>query len=183
MKVYTKTGDRGQTSLATGERVSKTDSRLCAYGTADELNSFIGNLRAALPLLDGLNCQPSLEEVNSLLTFIQNRLFDLGATLAGAPIPLPEDLATRLETAMDAMQAQLPVLHAFILPAGDEVVTRCHICRTITRRLERAVLLIPDSDQLYARELVFINRLSDYFFVLARYLSYVQGKEPQIWSK
>lgn len=183
MKVYTKTGDRGQTSLATGERVSKTDARLCAYGTADELNSFIGNLRAALPLLGNLDCQPSVADIDALLVFVQNRLFDLGATLAGAPIPLPEDAAARLETAMDAMQDQLPTLHAFILPAGDEVTTRSHICRTITRRLERAVLLIPDCEQQYAPELVYINRLSDYFFVLARYLTHVQGKETQIWIK
>lgn len=173
MKVYTKTGDKGQTSLATGERVSKTDLRIEAYGTSDELNSFIGNLRAAIT-------DPAIDEQ---LAFVQNRLFDLGATLAGAPIPLPEHCAEDVENWIDTMQATLPVLHAFILPAGNEAMTRCHICRTVCRRLERDCLRIPSSHDEIHTELVFLNRLSDYLFVLAKYIGHQEGINPVIWKK
>lgn len=173
MKVYTKTGDKGQTSLATGERVSKTDLRIEAYGTSDELNSFIGNLRAAIT-------DPAIDEQ---LAFVQNRLFDLGATLAGAPIPLPEHCAEEVEKWIDTMQATLPVLHAFILPAGNEAMTRCHICRTVCRRLERDCLRIPSSHDEIQTELVFLNRLSDYLFVLAKYIGNQEGINPVIWKK
>lgn len=173
MKIYTKTGDQGQTSLATGERISKTDLRIEAYGTSDELNSFVGNLRAVV----------TDNKIDNELTFIQNRLFDIGATLAGAPIPLPNDAATCLEQWMDTMQATLPTTHAFILPAGGEAASRCHICRTITRRLERCCLRIDNAQNIYPKELVFLNRLSDYFFVLARYIGQQEGFEPTFWQK
>lgn len=179
MKVYTKTGDRGQTSLATGERVSKTDSRLEAYGTADELNSFVGNLLSAMSVAENVTDSAAVD----LLTWTQSRLFDIGATLAGVRMPLPEGAAERLETAMDRMQAELEPLRAFILPAGSETVTRCHICRTVTRRLERNVLCIEGAVEQFAEELIFINRLSDYFFVLARYIAKVEGNASEIWQK
>lgn len=172
MPIYTKTGDKGTTSLASGTRVSKTDERLEAYGTADELNSFIGSLRVLAPT-----------ETDDLLYYIQNRLFDIGATLAGAPIPLADDAATLLEKAIDHMQAELQPLRAFILPAGSESVSRCHICRTIARRLERNMLRIPNAPEQFSSELIFVNRLSDYFFVLSRHIAQKEGIEPAIWKK
>ena len=169
MKIYTKTGDKGQTSLATGQRVSKTDKRIGAYGTADELNSFVGLLRVQLP-------------DNEQLSWIQNRLFDLGACLAGATLRLEEPDITQLETWIDQMQERVPSLKAFILPAGNEAACRAHVCRTVARRLERAMLDCENHDK-WQNELMFVNRLSDYFFVLARYAAFCANVTEQVWKK
>lgn len=168
MKVYTKTGDKGQTSLANGHRVSKTDPRIEAYGTSDELNSYVGLLRVVADSED--------------LRWIQNRLFDLGAYLAGANLHLDETAVERLEKRIDAMQAELPELRAFVLPAGNEAACRSHICRTVTRRLERCMLACENSEE-WRTELIFVNRLSDFFFVLSRYLVVNGGKEEETWQK
>ena len=168
MKIYTKTGDKGQTSLANGHRVAKTDARIEAYGTSDELNSYIGWLRAAAD--------------NEDLRWIQNRLFDLGACLAGANLHLDESAVLRLEERIDAMQAEVPELKAFVLPAGDEAACRCHVCRTVTRRLERSMLACENCSEWHT-ELVFVNRLSDFFFVLARYMVLKSGKSEETWQK
>lgn len=169
MKIYTKTGDKGQTSLATGQRVSKTDKRIEAYGTADELNSFVGLLRVQVPN-------------NEELGWIQNRLFDLGACLAGATLRIDDEAITKVEQWIDRMQEQVPPLKAFVLPAGDEAACRAHVCRTIARRLERAMLACENKDK-WQNELVFVNRLSDYFFVLARYLSFCANVSEEEWKK
>ena len=130
MSIYTKTGDAGQTSLADNQRVSKADHRLEAYGTADELNAWVGMLRAALVQLS------AHQNSDAQLLWIQNKLFNLGASLSAAPGEwLTEDDTRQLEHWIDDMQALLPPLRAFILPAGSETVARCHVCRTITRRL------------------------------------------------
>lgn len=174
MKIYTKTGDKGQTGLATGERVLKTDSRLMAYGTADELNSYIGWLRVLC------NHHP---EIENELDHIQCRLFDIGALLAGANIHIQHSDISRLEQAIDRMQAQLEPLRAFILPAGGETTCRCHICRTVTRRLEREILSIEQSIRPdMTDELIYINRLSDYLFVLSRFLGKESGDKVTIWQ-
>ena len=173
MKIYTKTGDKGQTSLATGQRVSKTDARIEAYGTADELNSFVGLLRVALP-------------DNAQLSWIQNRLFDLGACLAGATLRIEESAVTQLEQWIDEMQAVVPPLKAFVLPAGNEATCRAHVCRTVARRLERAMLRNVQRDKGQCTkdyELRFVNRLSDYFFVLARYVSICANVSEEEWKK
>jgi len=174
MKIYTKTGDKGQTSLANGQRVPKTDARIEAYGTSDELNSLIGWLRAAAD--------------SEQLKWIQNRLFDLGACLAGANMRLDESAAGKLETWIDEMSEEVPPLRAFVLPAGDEAVCRCHICRTVTRRLERKMLLLngvngENGDATLKGELVFVNRLSDYFFMLSRWLAKQNGVTEETWQK
>lgn len=169
MKIYTKTGDKGQTSLATGQRVSKTDKRIEAYGTADELNSFVGLLRVQVP-------------DNEELGWIQNRLFDLGACLAGATLRIDDEAITKVEQWIDRMQEQVPPLKAFVLPAGDEAACRAHVCRTIARRLERAMLACENKDK-WQNELVFVNRLSDYFFVLARYSSFCANVSEEEWKK
>lgn len=168
MKIYTKTGDKGQTSLANGKRVPKTDLCLEAYGTSDELNSYIGWLRVVAE--------------NEQLTWIQNRIFDLGACLAGAPMHISPEAVERLEQWIDAMQAELQPLRAFVLPAGNEAACRCHICRTVTRRLERCMLRCEQHEN-WETELKFVNRLSDYFFVLARHLSMRSGVSEEVWQK
>ena len=164
--IYTKTGDKGTTSLANGERVAKTDVRIEAYGTVDELNSFIGLLRVAAE--------------SEQLAWIQNRLFNLGALLSAAPGEwISEADVHQLEQWIDAMQAVVPPMRAFILPAGGETVCRSHVCSTICRRAERR-MLEAQSDEI---ALKFVNRLSDYLFVLARFLSYQNGEKESFWQQ
>jgi len=166
--IYTKTGDKGETSLANGQRVAKTDARIEAYGTVDELNSWIGLLRVAV------------SEAQTELEWIQNKLFNLGAELSEAPGEwIVEADVKQLEVWIDAMQAVIPKQRAFLLPAGSEGVCRSHVCRTICRRAERRMIEAKAS----AVALQFVNRLSDYLFVLARYLAYKSGEEEIMWKK
>lgn len=174
MAIYTKTGDQGTTSLANGERVSKTDARLEAYGTVDELNSWIGALRA---------CKGACPDEQ--LAWVQNKLFNLGAALSCAPGEwITATDVQQVEKWIDAMQAELPQPRAFVLPAGNEAMTRCQICRTVCRRAERAMLRADgQTDEAAKVELQFVNRLSDYLFVLARYIGFQSGENEQIWQK
>lgn len=174
MAIYTKTGDKGETSLANGQRVAKTDARIEAYGTVDELNSWIGLLRAGLPILN------SKMDDDAQLYWIQNKLFNLGAALSEAPGEwiTAQDVA-QVEQWIDAMQAIVPKQHAFILPAGSEMVARTHICRTICRRAERRMIEAESK----AVDLQFINRLSDYLFVFSRYIAYCNGEAENMWKK
>lgn len=169
MKIYTKTGDKGDTSLAVGGRVRKSCKRLEAYGTADELNSYVGWLRAKI------DAQSPIWHivVDEQLGWIQNRLFDVGAILAGADMQIPESAVHQLEKWIDDMQSELPALREFILPGGDEVVSVCHVCRTVARRLERNIVDWCDSEEKTLPEdiVCFVNRLSDYCFVLARWIA------------
>lgn len=167
MAIYTKTGDDGTTSLASGQRVSKTDARLEAYGTADELNSFVGLLRAQVA---NMACEEAKGDtaIDEQLDWVQIMLFDLGAELSEAPGEwVTDDDAHRLEEWIDGMQAELEPLRAFILPGGNEPVAMAHVCRTVTRRLERRMIEM-DAKKASIRT---INRLSDYFFVLSRLLA------------
>ena len=170
MSIYTKTGDKGETSLASGVRVAKTDPRIEAYGTVDELNSWIGMLRASLPE----------NHIQDQLSIVQNKLFNLGAALSEAPGEwiLADDIRT-LETWIDEMQVVVPKQIAFILPMGGEPVCRCHICRTVCRRAERE--MIESNANLTL--LQYINRLSDFLFVLARYICHLAGEEECVWKK
>ena len=127
MKIYTKTGDKGNTSLAVGGRVRKSDKRLEAYGTADELNSYIGWLRAKVVGKSAIWHMV----VDEQLEWIQSRLFDVGAILAGAEMAVPEGAVHQLEKWIDEMDAELPALREFILPGGDEMLAVCHVCRTV----------------------------------------------------
>jgi cob(I)alamin adenosyltransferase len=168
MKIYTKTGDKGRTSLIGGTKVSKAHSRIEAYGTVDELNSYIG-------LCKDISAE---DKIKSQLQEIQDRLFTIGAALACDPeketklkIPdLIESDITALETAIDEMEAQLPVMQSFILPGGHPVVSHFHICRCITRRAERnCVRLGLEQEEVPPLIIKYLNRLSDYLFVVARY--------------
>lgn len=175
--IYTKTGDKGQTSLANGERISKADARIEAYGTVDELNSWIGLLRAGvhsdIPAL-------TAKEIDEQLAWIQNKLFNLGAALSLAPGEwMNAAEVKRIEEWIDAMQAEVPKQRAFILPAGSECVARCHVCRTICRRAERRMITLGCADEA----MQMMNRISDYLFVLARYIAYRKGETEEAWSK
>lgn len=179
MKIYTKTGDSGKTSLLGGRRVSKSDLRIDAYGTVDELNSYIGLLRD--------------QEVNAkrgdLLKEVQDRLFTIGATLATEPgksnVKKPdlhdEDLEL-LEKEIDSMEALLPQLRHFILPGGHQVVSFCHIARTVCRRTERCVIDLMEVEHVDEIIVKYLNRLSDYLFVLGRLISQELEVEEVTWK-
>lgn len=186
MSIYTKTGDRGETSLANMQRVSKASVRLQTYGTADELNAWVGMLRARCQLFDCLQ-QTCIGDATmaDMLCWIQNRLFNVGSalSLAKGEWITATDVA-QIERWIDGMQAALPPLRSFILPAGNETICTAHLCRTVTRRLERLVVELIDTQTATTQEeelLQFINRLSDYFFVLARYMGHLSGVADEAW--
>lgn len=166
MKIYTKTGDKGQTSLLGGTRVPKHHLRITAYGTVDELNSWIGLIRD----------QPIDDHSITSLIEIQDRLFTIGSLLAEDPEgsrmelpPLQEDDVLFLEKEIDRMEEALPSLRSFILPGGNTVVSYAHIARCVCRRCERVVTHLGEESTIDLRILVYINRLSDYLFVLSRF--------------
>ena len=181
MKIYTKGGDKGRTSLASGQRVAKSDMRLEAYGTIDELNSFVGLLRSSLNGLNG----DWIGDVGVQLGWVQNRLFDVGAILAGAPMEFGECNVERLEIWMDEMDAQLPVLKEFVLPGGSEEISRCHVCRCVARRAERCVVRCIENDEKSVDGVVlrYVNRLSDYFFILSRFIAKNLEIIVFVWEK
>jgi cob(I)alamin adenosyltransferase len=164
--IYTKTGDKGATSLVGGTRVQKTHIRLESYGTIDELNSYIG----------WLNCEIKEQEHHDFLLYLQHKLFTVGSYLAteteskqphAASIITGKDIV-RIEEQIDKIDASLPRLNRFVLPGGNEAASRAHICRTVSRRAERNVYRVADDFPVAEEVLIFLNRLSDYFFVLAR---------------
>lgn len=176
-RIYTKTGDEGQTGLFGGRRVSKSELRVDAYGSVDELNAFIGALRD----------QVQANATRAVLEQIQHRLFSIGAHLASDPAkPMAPDLRPDdiqlLENEMDTMDDQLPPLRNFILPGGHPTVSACHICRTVTRRAERLVVALHHQDAVDPMVLQYLNRLSDYFFILGRQLAADLGVEEVIWK-
>ncbi|MGB5238516.1 MAG: cob(I)yrinic acid a,c-diamide adenosyltransferase [Flavobacteriaceae bacterium] len=185
MKIYTKTGDSGTTALFGGTRVDKHHIRINSYGTVDELNSWIGMLRD----------QDLKQQDSEMLISIQNNLFTLGAMLATDPekatlksgkdrldIPLIHETDIRkLEEAMDLMNEDLPPMTHFILPGGHKSVSSCHIARTVCRRAERMTSLLNENEPLEGVILTYLNRLSDYLFVLARKLSQQFKVEEVKW--
>jgi cob(I)alamin adenosyltransferase len=181
MKIYTKTGDAGMTGLFGGGRVSKADVRVCAYGEIDELNTTLGLVRAA----------SGAELFDELLGSIQNSLFDIGAELATSPGresaagegALTEGAVTYLEEAIDRYQASLPELKVFILPGGTEAAARLHLARAVCRRAERAVVHLADIAVVRTPLLVYVNRLSDLLFVLARAANADAGVADIPWRK
>lgn len=180
-KIYTKTGDKGTTSLLGGTKVPKDDWRLEAYGTVDELNSFVGLLSEKMSD-SKKNFSDSVEQLEK----IQNQLFVIGSCLSYDQLgnirlqlnQITESDVKQIEEWIDKMDSQLPELKNFILPGGDQIVATCHICRTISRRAERKCL--PATQ--YPIILVYLNRISDYFFVLARFSNQKFGYPEKIWS-
>lgn len=182
MKVYTKTGDKGQTSLVGGQRVSKCCCRLESYGTIDELNSHIGVLITYC----------SDEHDVTFLTDVQGKLFVVGGYLATdnsqrqvreGNIVTPE-MVTEVEEEIDRLQALLPTLRLFILPGGSRAAAYAHVCRTVCRRAERCIQrLIEEGCEVDEQVSAYVNRLSDYLFVLARKLNVDNNVEDIVWRR
>ncbi|MDE5578527.1 MAG: cob(I)yrinic acid a,c-diamide adenosyltransferase [Alistipes sp.] len=181
MKVYTKTGDRGMTSLIGGERVFKTDPRVEAYGTVDELASFVALLADHLRGDRGLAGQ--LDELNRILSRLMTveALLAVGEEGRDKVAPLAQECVGWLEERIDAMQAALPEIDKFTLPGGHAAVSLCHVCRTVCRRAERAALRADQAAGVDASALVWLNRLSDYFYLLGRTLSAYWQVEEVLW--
>jgi len=180
-KIYTKTGDDGKTSLIGGTKVPKSHIRINAYGTVDELNSFIGLL----------NDQLSDNHGRDILREIQDRLFTIGSVLACDPLKdimmkipdLHESDILTLENQIDSMTGKLPEMKSFILPGGHITVSTVHICRTICRRAERMIVELDESEPLGQPLIIkYMNRLSDYLFVLSRYTAMLLGVEEIKWK-
>jgi cob(I)alamin adenosyltransferase len=178
MKIYTKTGDKGDTSLVGGERVSKGSPRIDAYGSVDELNAHLGQIRSSRPD----------DTLDSILKTVQGLLFILGADLA-APRPTKaqsvprismEDVAV-LERAIDKLEVGLEPLKSFILPGGAPVAAQIHIARTVCRRAERALVRLAGEEQVGSEPVIFLNRLSDLLFVMARYANARAGVTDIPW--
>ena len=189
MKIYTGSGDRGRTSLFSGERVTKDNDRLQACGDVDELNSMIGAMVASLP--------QACCEIRDRLAAIQSDLFHIGAWLATSPgsaaetslTPLDPERMAVLERTIDRIDAQLPQIKGFILPGGHPSAAWAHIARTVCRRTERHVVRLPfrgspseSTEQLWLA-LVYLNRLSDFFFVVARHINRICGIEDRLWKR
>jgi cob(I)alamin adenosyltransferase len=179
MKIYTKTGDKGTTALFGGKRVSKADLRIDTYGTVDELNSYMGLVRD--------------QEVNanrkSILIEIQDRLFTIGSILATEPgntkvkVPtLTESDVTFLENEIDAMEEKLPPMKSFVLPGGHPSVSFCHVARTVCRRAERLVIALDAQEKTDDLIIKYLNRLSDYLFVLSRKMTAELKAEETPWK-
>jgi cob(I)alamin adenosyltransferase len=179
MRIYTKTGDDGTSGLIGGTRVEKFDLRLESYGTVDELNSWIGLIRS----------QPIDPVTRDLLLAVQNKLFVIGARLAtdlsktdlSARLPLdPEDI-TGLEREMDRMLDQLPPMEHFVLPGGSNTVSFCHLARTVCRRAERRVCQLAKEVYIPSELIRYLNRLSDYLFVLSRKMAEDENVDEVQW--
>lgn len=186
-RIYTKTGDLGETSLVGGMRVSKGNPRLEAYGTLDELNSVLGVVRAHLDPLTDNTFRTALE---SSLQMVQNNLFNISSHLACADPALQSQLPgltsgamMELESDMDKWEASLPPLREFILPGGSVAASHTHVARTICRRAEREVVRLRDSVIVEPDHIVFLNRLSDWLFLLARSFNQRLAFRDITWSK
>ncbi|MCB0279148.1 MAG: cob(I)yrinic acid a,c-diamide adenosyltransferase [Calditrichaeota bacterium] len=180
MKLYTKTGDSGKTGLFGGDRVRKDHQRIDAYGTIDELNSVVGLVR----------CHIKDAELTDLLQTVQNRLFDLGSDLA-TPLNskhadkvkrISSDDVTFLELKIDHMQSKLPELRNFILPGGHPSAAYLHLARTVCRRAERLVVTLSETEQIGDLPVIYLNRLSDFFFCFARFANQINGFTDIEWT-
>ncbi|AJW64787.1 cob(I)yrinic acid a,c-diamide adenosyltransferase [Elizabethkingia sp. HX WHF] len=184
-KIYTKTGDKGETALYGGTRVSKASARVDAYGTIDELNAFIGIAKSHI---DDSDCLKQLAE-------IQYDLFTLGSEAATPidkvylangksrlPVTIKEEDISKLEVWMDKMDESLEPLQFFILPGGGKAATFLHAARTICRRAERGMVFLNETEEVRPELIKYLNRLSDYLFVLARYVSMLDNEQEEYWN-
>lgn len=185
MKIYTKTGDKGETSLYGGTRVSKAAARVESYGTLDELNAFIGLAKAEI----------SDEKVLNQLQKIQFDLFTVGSEAATPTdklilangknrqdLMISEEEISELEHWMDDLDAELEPLQFFILPSGGKAAASVHVCRTVCRRAERAMVHLNETEEVRPELIKYLNRLSDYLFILARYISKISGEKEEYWN-
>lgn len=189
MKIYTGSGDRGKTSLFSGERVSKSDKRVVAYGDVDELNSILGGLVAVLPS-EEVDLVEEIKQIQSILLHIGARL----AVSPGSPVSkeleeITEEHSKTLEKAIDRIEEGLPTLKDFLLPGGHISAAWAHVARAVCRRAERHVVRLlttfpemEESEQLQ-KVIVYLNRLSDYLFVVARHCNKIHGLPDTLWKK
>lgn len=181
MKVYTKTGDKGLTSLIGGERVSKTDLRVEAYGTVDELSAFTAllgdRMRGEEQLCDLV---PRLEEINCRLMSVA-ALLAVGRGGEGKLSPLSEEAVTALEEQIDEMQSRVPAITKFTIPGGHVLLSLCHVCRTVCRRAERSALRASVGHEIDPTALRYLNRLSDWFYLLGRLVTERLKIEETLW--
>ena len=186
-RVYTRQGDQGNTGLVGGQRVPKDGPRIQAYGTVDELNSFIGVARATIVEME--NPTPAVAPLGKILLRVQHELFNLGSILA----TLPQDVhprqaritdadVTQLEHEMDSMGADLPRLRSFVLPGGCRLNADLHVCRTVCRRAERQVVALAREDAVPPEAVRYLNRLSDALFVWSRWASHAAGAAEILWE-
>jgi cob(I)alamin adenosyltransferase len=186
-RVYTRQGDGGETGLVGGQRVPKDAPRIAAYGTVDELNSFMGVARATVN--EQAAAEPRLAVLGAILLRVQHELFNLGSILA----TLPEDVHPRqprvtdaeisqLETEMDAMGGELPPLRSFTLPGGSRLDAQLHVCRTVCRRAERDVIAVSRSESVPRESIQYLNRLSDALFVWSRWAGHITGAPETLWE-
>ncbi|MGA3016995.1 MAG: cob(I)yrinic acid a,c-diamide adenosyltransferase [Bryobacteraceae bacterium] len=186
-RVYTRQGDQGETALAGGQRVPKDGARIEAYGTVDELNSFVGGARATVAEMAAGS--PRLAVLGGILLRVQHELFNLGSILA----TLPEDVhpkqarvteteVAQLETEMDRMNEDLPPLRSFVLPGGSRLNAELHVCRTVCRRAERAAVELARAESIPPETVRYLNRLSDAMFVWSRWASHVAGAPETLWE-
>ncbi|MCR4582359.1 MAG: cob(I)yrinic acid a,c-diamide adenosyltransferase [Prevotella sp.] len=179
-KVYTRTGDKGQTSLVGGIRVNKSDLRLEAYGTIDELSSHLGLLGSLLP--DG--------DEKTMIIRVQNNLFNIGTYLATDQEKTPlypsarlaDGEAALLEHEIDRLMGLLPEVQGFILPGGTQGAAQAHVCRTVCRRAERRIVSLSEKVEISADMLQYVNRLSDYLFVLAKIINFNEKRDEIVWQ-
>lgn len=179
--IYTRTGDTGTTSLVGGTRVPKTHLRLEAYGTVDELNAYLGLLATYLP-------EDSSEY--RFLQGVQNTLFSVGAQLATdasktalrSASTVTDEQVQAIEQEIDRLDGELPPLHAFVLPGGSRGAAVCHVCRTVCRRAERRILNLAQQTEIEPQLLAYINRLSDYLFILSRKINHDAKKDEIFWK-
>ncbi len=182
MKVYTKTGDKGTTALVSGERVSKYDDRVEAYGTVDELTAFMALLS------DKMRHDQSLNDYIAMNERINSMLMNVEAHLAAGdenqyPLPAVSDRAIEeLEQGIDKMQGELPAITKFTLPGGCKLNSLCHVCRTICRRAERRAILVAESHSMDENVVKYLNRLSDYLYLLGRTMTLHCGANEIFWN-
>lgn len=183
-KIYTRAGDQGKTRLVGGDRVDKFHPRVEAYGTVDELNSYLGVVRSYLVE------NPSVFSLDPLLQDIQNEIFNVGSQLAceDANIaqqlpPISDDATQKLERQIDDWDSQLPALTQFILPAGHSIASHLHFARTLCRRAERRATELQQQDPRFDKALAYLNRLSDFLFVAARWVNFKTQLSDVTWKK
>ena len=184
-RIYTRTGDKGETALGTGERLSKAHIRIAAYGTVDETNAALGIVRLH-------TTETHFAKLDEMLGRIQNELFDLGADLCVPdrgqkldyePLRILASQSERLEAEIDELNAELAPLRSFVLPAGHTAAAHLHLCRTICRRAERLIVELSATadEQVSEAAIAYINRLSDFFFVASRWVNLKSGQGDKLW--
>ena len=186
-KVYTKTGDSGETGLVGGQRLSKDDIRIEAYGEVDELNAIVGGCKYEID--QKLNDYKDFNKISNILYRVQHELFNVGTTLATLPKDLNEDLPCiidsdikRLEDEIDQFNEQLPTLHSFVLPGGSSINIWLHKARTICRKAERRCVKLSKTSDLEQNVICYLNRLSDALFVWSRWVNYIQEYKENVWD-